>query len=115
MAVKTDGATLKRYMADQSPQAWPAETYYEDDLIKVNGVDVGMDFDLSLVDDHAVIEIHGGTVLMEGNDEKAVAMTAHFKRWLRKQHYVTLLVEVHRDYVDGLKNAIQHHNGKVIS
>lgn len=115
MAVKTNGATIKRYLADTSPQAWPAETYYEDDLISVDGIDADMDFDLSAVDDSAVIEIKGGTVVMDGDPEKFVSMTAHFKRWLKRQDHVRLLVEVHRDYADAMRNAILAHNGEIIS
>jgi hypothetical protein len=115
MAVKTDGATIKRYLADQSPEAWPEETYYEDDEIIVNGMSADMDFDLFTVDDLAAIEIKGGSVLMEGDPEKCVAMTTHFKRWLRRQEHVRLLVEVHRDYADAMRNAVEAHNGKVIA
>jgi class 3 adenylate cyclase len=115
MGVKTNGETIKRYLGDTSLQAWPKDTYYEEDEILINGVLADMDTDLSVVADDAIIEIKGGAVLMEGDQEKCVAMTTHFRRWLKKQSHVTLLVEVHRDYVDAMRNAVEAHGGKVIS
>jgi hypothetical protein len=115
MAVKTDGATIKRYLADEGAEAWPKETYYEEEEILVNGAATDMDFDLSLVDDAALVEIKGGAVLMGGDPEKCIAMTTHFKRWLRRQNTVMLLVEVSKEYEASLRNAIPAHNGKVLS
>lgn len=114
MGVKTDGATFKRYYTDTSPEAWPPETYFDDDLILVNGAEA-IDRDLAEVADTDLIEIQAGTVLLCADPEKAVAMTTHFRRWLKKQTTVTLLVEVHRDYVDAMRNAVEAHNGKIIS
>jgi hypothetical protein len=113
--MKTDGATFKRYMEDNSPGVWPNETYYDDSLILVNGEDKGHDFDLATVADTDVIEIKYGVVFMEGDIEKDVAMTTHFRRWLRKQTTVRLLVEVPKEYEAGMRNAIKYHSGTVIS
>jgi hypothetical protein len=116
MSVKTDGATFKRYFKDDSPRAWPKDTYFDDDLILVDGEDSGdKEIDLSEIADSAVVEIKAGTVLIDADPEKAVAMTTHFKRWLKKQNTVTLLVEVPREKESAVRVAVMETGGKVIA
>lgn len=114
MGVKTDGATFKRYYKDDSPEAWPPETYFDDDLILINGEEA-RDRDLAEVADTDLIEIQSGTVLISADPEKAVALTTHFRRWLKKQTTVTLLVEVARDKESACRVAVLSAGGRVIS
>lgn len=111
MSAKTTGAQFKRFYDD--PNWWAADgsVWHEDADILVDGTAVGADFDPSQVPDSAVISISGGAVFgVEGEP----SLEAFFKRWLRKQETVVLVVEVTTSTADAVRAAIQAAGGKVL-
>ena len=114
--IKTDGATFKRYLADESPEAWPKDTYYDEDDILVDGENANeQDLDLAKIADTAVVKINYGTVLMGGDSDRMIPMSTHFKRWLKKQTTTTLLVEVAIINADSMRATIKAAGGKVVN
>lgn len=115
MTVKTTGAQWNEFYND--PLTFPGHagvSWHEDEYITVNGVEVDGDMDLSNVEAAAVVTIKGGVVYI--NDKvQPLSLETYFKEWLKSQHYLFMVVKVHRDFVDAVQSAVAAAGGKIMS
>lgn len=116
--IKATGAQLRAFFND--PQAWrgqEGETYYEDALFTVDGLEIeDFDFDPGKIAETAVVTVSGG--VMSGPEfeplAQEVSLEKHFRRWIKAQNTVQLLIQCDRKNVDSLKEAIKNAGGRVI-
>lgn len=114
MTVKTTGAEFKRFYAD--PAFWPegGDTYHDDALIGVNGVDHDDGFDPGAIPDDAIVTIEGGVVFdAVGGGEPS--LETYFRRWKKTQTTASFLVECDLSVVDAIKAAVKAAGGRVVS
>lgn len=110
MAVDTTGAAFKRFFADG--EFWPADSWHDDTVVRIDGKLADESIDLSVVPDCAEIRIEGGYVFRTREDE-GVDLILHFRRWQKKQTLRRLLVEVDASKLEGVIAAITAAGGKV--
>lgn len=114
MSVKTTGAEWNRYYQDK--QAWPDGSFYEDQVLKVNGELLADDYFFDgdgLFDDSVKIKIISGFVFA-GYGEKEVSLVEHFKQWRKSQATSVIVVECPKDKVEQVEAAVKKVGGKVI-
>ena len=113
MTIKTNGLIWKRYYSDD--EAWPEGWYHDDDgVVTINGVcddDLGLDN----VPDDAVVSVSGGAIYNADSELQRLSVEGHFRKWLKKQQSVSVLVEVHKNNLDTLKAAIVAAGGKIVA
>lgn len=113
MTVKTSGAQWKKFYSDTS--IWPepdGSSWHEDEEITINGVDVDGETDLTDVDDNARMTIKGG-VLYFNEVRQDISLEGMFRRWLRAQNNVILVVESPKELAEAVKTAVAAAGGKV--
>lgn len=114
MATRTTGAEYKRFYSD--PNAWPAdsETWNEDTILKVNGVELE-DYDVERFADTDRIIIVSGIVLSDRWDsDQAPSLESYFKRWKKAQDTVILTVQVSKELQAAVEKAIAEVGGKLV-
>lgn len=110
MSVKTTGAEFKAYYHDD--KYWVKDSWHDDHVIKINGEYVDDIVDDEIPDDAEVV-IESGVVyiptLKESGftEDKDVSLTTHFKNWRKQNKYVFLTVEVEKDKLSGVLDAIR--------
>lgn len=112
--VKITGAQLLAFMNDKA--AWPGEdgdTWYEDALFAVNGVEVE-DYDPEQVPFDSIVSVTGGVVFGPELPNDGVSLETHLRRWIKRQNTVMLLVECSQQKVDEVKAAIKAAGGKIV-
>jgi hypothetical protein len=110
MVVKVIGSEWKRFYADD--EAWPAGAWHEGEEITIDGNATPYDFDFSAVPDSATLTVTGGVVYLNGFG-KGSSLSAHFKRWRKRQKISVLVVEVPHEATDSVRAAIAAAGGKV--
>lgn len=117
MSVKTNGAEYKAYINEQSAKWWPDGAYMDDSVLNVNGVEIGednFDFDPGKLEDSDAVSIIFGSYYISPGDRDPISLEAHFKRWRKAQTTVRILVEVHKDKLESLRDVIKANSGKVL-
>ena len=113
-SVKLTGFMFRKYWSDAS--YW-GESYIEDDVILVNG-EQQEDIPSDIIVDCDTIEIESGVVIM-ANDNPDVSLTTHVRKWLKTNNTTTVLIEVSKEKLDSLLDAITPaiaaNGGKVVS
>ena len=114
MTIKTNGLIWKRYYSDGN--AWPDGWFHEDEIVIVNGiVDDDEECILSDIPDDAVVSVSGGAIYNADSELQRLSVEGHFRKWLKKQQSVSVLVEVHKNNLDALKSAIVAAGGKIVA
>lgn len=115
MSVKTTGAEFKSYITSLDPAFWPEDSYYDDDVLIVDGVDVSEQYDFVVRDmpDSARVTIECGTVYKNANDREGVSLAAHFKRWRKAQHTAFLAIEVPKNMLESIREMVRAAGGKI--
>ena len=108
MAIKTNGATIKRYLDDDS--VWHKEGYYEDATILINGTQADDGLYIDKISDEDQILINGGVVI---DGEKQISLSRHFNAWMKKQNTVSFIVSCDKAKLESLKAVITFSGGKV--
>ena len=113
MTTKTTGKEFKQFWED--PEFWPAdgETYVEEELITVNGVEQES-FDHNTVSDVDILAVSGGMVFSPVVGPEDQSLESYFKRWRKKQATATLVVECDITKRDELAALIKSNGGKVV-
>jgi hypothetical protein len=98
MAVKMTGAEWNAWMADKA--AWPDGAYYEDEDMKIDGVQVGDDGVAGDLAADAKVSISGGRFYesdgpVDWSNSKSFEAVA--RRWLKARSVETIVVEINRD------------------
>lgn len=114
MATKTTGAEFKRFYSDK--EFWPHsnDICHDYEYITVNGEDIDGDFDLMSVQDDALMTIEGGGVYDGKHPNKEQSFEGYFKKWRKKQSNVVLVIEVSKDRLDQMAEAIKAAGGKIV-
>lgn len=114
MATKATGIELKAFYADKL--FWPDGAFHEDEVVKVDGVNLSGDEDISDISDSCVVVVSDGVVLdLPGvSSEKAPSFEEHFKKWLKLQSNAFMLISCPKDKLDAVVAAIASAGGKVI-
>lgn len=105
MTVRLSGAEFKRFYAD--PAVWGANTYQDDALIRVDGVNaLDAEINLSEVADAALVEIETGEVVngLPGVPEDLVDAVDW---WRARQTTVQYLVPVPQEQVEAFQAALR--------
>lgn len=107
--IRTTGAEYKRFYNDD--EAWPADTWYEDESMEVNGENWD-DREVVEIPDDAIVKLSGGIVLGHPGGTEPTLET-HFRRWKKLQTTATFVVECDLAKVENVKAAIKAAGGKV--
>lgn len=111
MSVKMTGVEFKKFMDDKT--FWPEGAYYEDEEMFVNGVRLEMDLPPENVKDSDSIAIRGGFVYLKDGDYVSSFVT-FTKRWLKQQTCSIVLVEVPKEHLEAVTNAILTAGGRIL-
>lgn len=113
MSTKTNGATFKRFYSDSV--YWPQDegnTYHDDEVVLVNGAEFEGDY--SEVPDDAKISIEGGIVFGPQWDGNEPSFEGFFKRWLKLQTTISIVIECDISKRDEVVAAAKAAGGKVL-
>lgn len=111
MTTKTTGAEWKKFYAD--PEFWPEDAYHEDEEFTLDGASCDEGIDVDMIDDVSVVTVSGGIVFIKQSDTDRPTLENHFKRWRKKQSTVFLNIEVPKEKLEALLNAVKAAGGKV--
>lgn len=109
------GAELKAFYFDD--EFWfnsSDAVWHEDVILEVNGVTMEEDFSIheDLKDDD-LVSILGGEVVSILPDFDGCSFETFFKRWAKKQSTVYLAVQVPKDKLEAVREAIKAAGGTV--
>lgn len=106
--IKTNGAELKAFWACDDKQFWPEDSYVEDVLWKVNGVQVeGLDVATLKDTDEVVVEGY----IFQDDGEKDIAGV--MKKWRQIQTHGSFLVDIPNDKKEALEAFLKTIKGKI--
>jgi hypothetical protein len=115
MTVKTSGKDFKGWYGDI--EEWPQDAYHEDEIIKINGRNLGDDDELQSIDDNAIISLSGGCIYFA--DGRDVSMEGALRRWLRKKSHEESFDRILVEIPKGKRTAFVFHvecvGGKVLA
>lgn len=118
MTVKMTGAQFKRYHTDKDPQTWPGEdngdTFYDEVVFYVDGVEQIDDIDHSSLSDSAIVAIQGGVIISTDSRIDGISVEAHARRWMKRQNTVVVMVECSKDQLEAVEAAVKGAGGKVV-
>lgn len=110
--IKTTGAEWKTFNADN---VYWGEFYMEDEMVTVNGEPVDEHtLDVDTLADSDKLTVDGGWVADQtpGSD-KEYNLETFFRRWQKQQSTAFLAVEVPKEKVDAVREAIVAAGGRV--
>jgi len=110
MAVKTTGVEFKKFFQDET--VWVESAYMQDEEMTIDGVDIGLDYDLYSAPDTSVVAILAGVFVDERKETHP--LEAVFREWRKKQEIATFVVEAHKDIADKVKAACRAVGGKIL-
>lgn len=113
MPVKTTGKVLKQFWLLEEPW-WPKDGWVDDDEYTVNDVTQGEGFEPAQCQDTDLVTIVGGTIYSDKSD-KTKCLVKTFKKWLKTQTTVTVVLEMHKDDWVSLQTQLPTYGAKVIS
>lgn len=116
MAIKMTGASFKAwYNDDWGKDGNGDDPYIEEELIIVDGIEYRDSVELSKVSDDSQVTLDGGVITFGfGSDHESVKAESHYRKWLKAQNTITLLVEVSRDSEPEPRAAIKAIKGAKI-
>lgn len=112
MSVKTNGAEFKRFYSDEG--FWPEDTWHDEALITVDGVEQEDGVDTEALADHAIVKIEGGVVFGPMWESEGPSLETHFKRWRKQQTTVVFAVECDVSQQAAITAAIKSAGGRVL-
>ena len=109
MTTKTTGAEWQAYHADKT--AWPPAAWYEDCVVTADGVEIEDHFDMLST---SQVTLEGGVYWPGEEMAGGVSLETHFRKWRKAQTVERIVVEVAREHVKTLRDAVQMLGGKEI-
>jgi len=116
MSVKTTGAEYKAYLNDTDPQFWPEGAWMDDEVLLVNGKEVGednFDFDYMKLNDADSVILECGSYYKSVADRDPIELVTHFKRWRKAQTTAYISVSVDKTRIDELKAMLKTFGAKI--
>lgn len=113
--ITTSGRMWKKFLNDDT--FWVNGSHYEDEYITVNNLEVNEEFNLAAVADTDTVRIKGGTVILtDGVDawNHTCLLVSHFRKWLKTQTHVDLVVTIERSKVQKLRQVVKAAGGLVV-
>lgn len=115
MAIKTIGAEFKHFYSDKD--FWPeGENYvwHEDETIVVDGAERDREAEIDTISDTAVVVIDGGVIFGPAHGGGEPSFESYFKRWRKRQHTASFVVECDKDVFEAVKAAVVAAGGRVL-
>lgn len=109
--IKTTGAELKQFWANEDPEFWPEGDHIDGMWWLVNGVE-HEDVDIEALKDTDIIVTEGAMV--KGNGEDSNDFAAVMKKWRKKRTHTTLVVELPSEHKDALAAFLKGLKGKIV-
>lgn len=111
MAVRTNGAELKRYYADAS--AWPDGWWHENEEITVDGLP-GDGVNPLEIKDESLVVIKGGVIYEGSRDAEGMRLEGHFRKWRKAQATGFLAAGVSKNRAEHVFSNIVKAGGKIV-
>lgn len=103
-SIKTTGAQWLAFYSDDA--VWGPGGFHEDLLISVNGVETDNEFDDPYVKPADEVRLITGVIMDAADDPQPRDILSVFRSWNKRQVSTTVLVEVSKDKVPDLLEAI---------
>ena len=113
MPVKTTGKVLKQFWNAEEPW-WPTNGWVDDDKYIVNGNVMVEGFEPNEAKDADLVTIMAGAIY-GGDEDGGKSLVSTFKKWLKTQTTVTVVLEMHKDDWVSLQTQLPTYGAKVIS
>lgn len=118
-ATKCTGAEFKAFLSDKTfwreSNKHDEYTYHDDEVLIVNDVETGLEFDPMKMVDSDRVTIEGGIVYNPTQGPDMPSLEAYFKRWRKAQTTRYLVVEAPIDKLDEIREALKALGAKVLS
>lgn len=108
--IKTTGAEWLIFIND--PKIWVGETFMDDTLIKINGVDDD-DVDEKDIKPADLVTIEAGVVFPDGK-ENCVSLIGTFRKWKKAQNTENFLVQIPKEKVNQFKALVKTLKGTIL-
>jgi hypothetical protein len=110
--IKTTGVEWKAFHDDES--FWKEGYMLDDEVITVDGSAFDPYADITTIPDAAQVTVDGGYVYDQDADKDLGSLESFFKKWRKLQVNVYLTVEVPKDRLDVVLDAIKTAGAKAI-
>jgi len=109
MPIRTTGKQIKDFYNDGA--FWPRDgcVTLEEELVSVNGIETD-DLDTSQLKDDDVVILIGGSVDL-GFREGRLPLLTYFRRWVKTQNTITIIVEADASIAEAVRLAIKRAGG----
>ena len=112
MTVKSNGSEFKRFYTD--PIIWGKDAWHDDEIVMVNGVEWNFDQEIELVPDHAIVQVVSGVFYAAASDTDGADLSAVFRRWLKTQASVILVIDVPKEKKESMIAAVRAAGGDIV-
>jgi hypothetical protein len=109
--IKTTGAELKQFWANEDPEFWPEESHIDGMWWRINGTEKD-DVEPHELADTDIVEAEGAIIYPLQDTDKDFAGV--MKKWRKTHTHTTLVVELPKEHHAALGEFLKGLKGKIV-
>ena len=109
--IKTTGAELKKFWANEDPEFWPEEAHIDGMWWRINGTEID-DVEPHELADTDIVEAEGAILYPLQDTDKDFASV--MKKWRKTHTHTTLVVELPKEHHAALAEFLKGLKGKIV-
>jgi hypothetical protein len=112
MATKITGIDFKAFYYDK--EFWPENTYIEEFVAKINGVEPNSDTDIGeIIKDSDIVSVESGYIV--DHPDYDGSFVSYYKKWKREQTIRHIVIEIDKDVLEYSITHLKNLGYKIIS